>query len=321
MKKILCFNWFDGATEFYRSAPLIYLKSDDYIITQSSETNISWQTLFGYDVIFIERPSSGTSLNIIKLAKDMGIKVIADFDDDCLHLDQYNPLHANYENEKANIIDCLTICDELWVATQGIKKSFAFYNKNIHVIPNAHNDTIFKVEDKKAFNPNTKLAMWRGGSTHTGDIYDIGVPEQIIEIVNSNPDWTFKFIGQRFEYLEKRCGDNYISQGGASTIQFYRMMQDENPNIFFYPLADTIFNRGKSNCSWLEATYAGAAYFGNKNLPEFDQMGNLPITEIERLMNRNDILKIANETSWDNILENFLLSKVNQLRHNRLLAI
>lgn len=325
MKKILYFDWFQSATEFYRSSGIFpYINNPNFTITRSTENNISFATLVGYDAIILERPSSHESLNIIKLAKDMHIKVIIDYDDDIIHIDEYNPMYETYQQQMPTAIQCLVLADEIWVTTKGLKKAFSLYNKNIHVIPNAHNDYVFKVEDKKVFNPDNKLAVWRGGSSHEGDIYDIGVPEMIINVVNSNTDWTFKVIGQRFKYLEKRCGDNYISQGGSSTIQFYKMLHDENPAIVFYPLADTVFNRSKSNICWLESSFAGACFFGNVELPEFknDHIADIksffthPLSDLDM-----DTCDNNNHYSWQYILDNLLLSDINGLRENRLLEI
>jgi hypothetical protein len=318
MKKILYFTWFAAGSEFYRTSGVFpYIQHKGLSITSTTETNISFATILGYDTIIIERPSSTQSLNLIKLAKDMGIKVISDWDDNPLALDVYNPMYQTYVNEKQNVLECVALSDEIWVSTEAIKTAFKLYNRNIWVIPNAHHDYLFPVSEKREFTYNKK-AMWRGGDSHIGDMYDIGVPEKIIEMVNGNPDWEFSFFGQRFQYLEKRCGDNYIAKGGASTVQFYKMMHQENACVFFYPLADSVFNRSKSNIAWIESTFSGSAFFGNTKLPEYIDGTILPIEDL--IVDDEDILRFYNRVSWEYIEENLLLSKVNELRIERLLA-
>jgi hypothetical protein len=254
------------------------------------------------------------------MAKDMHIKVISDYDDDCLHIDTYNPMWDTYELERSNVMECLALSDEVWVSTDGVKKAFRLYNNNIHVIPNAHNDYIFPVKDNKPFIYNKK-ALWRGGESHEGDMYDNGVAEKVVGMVNGNPDWQFIFIGQRFKWLEKRCGKNYIAKGGASTVQFHKLMQKENACIGWYPLADTLFNKGKSNIFWMESVYCGSAVFGNTKLPEFNHVSIGRIEDMNAfIQNESDeSLKIMNQLSWDYIAENLLLSKVNNLREERLM--
>lgn len=97
------------------------------------------------------------------------------------------------------------------------------------------------------------------------------------------------------------------------------MMQEQNAAIAFYPLATTMFNKSKSNIFWIEMTYAGSAVFGNKDLPEYDKVpchewheNIIKVAESE--------LKMANDYSWRHILDNYLLSKVNSKRIERLLA-
>lgn len=317
MRNILYFDWFSGGTEFYRLLPLSYIKG--ITIDRSTENNITFATLSGYDTIIICRPSSLVSLNLIKMAKDMQIRVISDWDDDCLHIDEYNPMWDTYEIERRNVMECLALSDEVWVSTEGVKKSFRLYNNNIHVIPNAHNDYVFPVKDKRPFTFNKK-ALWRGGDSHEGDMYDNGVAEKVVEMVNGNPDWEFIFIGQRFKWLEKRCGKNYIAKGGDSTVQFHKKMQSENACVGWYPLADTVFNRGKSNIFWVESTYAGSAVFGNTRLSEFNKISIGRIEELNTIIQNDseESLKIMNQLSWDYICDNLLLSNINKLREERL---
>ncbi len=326
MKKVAYYSFFkEDASSFYRVHAVIpYLKSKDYqLVCMSGQTHIDWSSLVEIDILILQRPCDGQHLNLIKLAKDMSVKVILDYDDDCLHLDMYNPMFGHYQHHKANIIECLTLADEIWVSTDGVKKSYHLYNKNIHIIPNCHNDYVFPIDKKMPFNRDSNVAMYRGGGSHEGDIYESGVTESIINIVNSNKAWNFKFFGARFIFLEMRCGENYYSVEGSTTIQFYKKMHRENAAIFFYPLTNHRFNQGKSNIAWQESTYSGSAFFGNKNLKEFNKDCMIDLDLLPEALSNNmatDLLERANEESWEYIKEHLLLSNVNKLRHERILA-
>lgn len=323
MKQILYFDWHSEASEFYRALPLDYIKSTEFTITRSTDRDIKSHSINYYDVIVILRPSSETHLNLIKMAKDMGKKVISDWDDDPLHLQIENPMFGYYNGDKHHTIKCLTLVDEIWVATVGIKKSFRLYNKNIHVVPNSHNDIIFPVDKKRPFGIK-KRVMWRGGGSHIGDIYQPGTTEWVVKTINNNKKWDFYWLGQRFEFIEYRVKHgNFHYNPGASTVQFYKLMQEINPQIFFYPLSDNLFNRSKSNCSWLESVYAGAAYFGKSQFPEFDKPGVLPLSSLNEYLRGDNSgeLKEMNQLSWEYIKDNLLLSNVNKLREERLLNI
>lgn len=319
--KILYFDHWQSATEFYRTMPLDYINHKELTIERSTERDIKAHLLNKYDVIFICRASSEAHLNLIKLAKDMHKKVIIDYDDNVLRIDQTNPMYDNYNGDKSNIIKCVSLADQVWCATEAIKESFRLYNKNISVIPNAHNDFIYKIEDKKPFK-NSKTIMWRGGGSHMADIYNPGTAEWILKMINGNKLWKWYWLGQRFEWIEYRVKhNNFFYNPGASTIQFYKLMHELNPTIFFYPLNTTLFNAGKSNCSWLESSYAGAAYFGNIQLPEFDKPGIMALNYLQEAIQDIDRLRFANVLSWEFIKNELLLSKINKQREDRLIEI
>lgn len=321
MKRVLYVNQYpEDATSYYRIHPLVYLQSKDISITKLFYGgNISWETFIGYDILFIERPSSHNDLNIIKLAKQCGLKIVTDWDDDCLHIDQFNPMWHHYEQCRATLMECIVLSDEVWVSTAGIKKSFKLLNDNIHVIPNCHNDHLHPIKNKKAFNLNTKKAIWRGGSSHEADVYEYA--DKLITNINNNADWQFQFIGFRFVYMEQKCGDNYLPVSLMPLMQYFNYIQSENPNIIFHPLSNNKFNESKSNIAIIEAAYSGAAFFGNTNLPEFNQIGVLPFNQLEYLMQQEDVLYKANETSWEHICDTLLLSNINKLRGERVLSL
>ena len=166
--------------------------------------------------------------------------------------------------------------------------------------------------------------MWRGGSSHNGDIYQPGTTEWIVKLINKNKKWNFFWLGHKFEFIEYRVKHgNFFHNPGGSTVQFYNMMIDINPAIFFYPLTTNLFNSSKSNCSWLESTMSGAAYFGNMGLPEFNKPGIKPLAELPEYLkgDRSDELKKLNDESWTYIQDELLLSKINKLREHRLIEI
>lgn len=323
MTNILYFDWHSEASEFYQGIPLDYLKSKEFIITRSTDREIKSHSINKYDVLIILRPSSEAHLLIMKLAKDLHKKIIISWDDDPLHLPKENPMYGYYEGDKHNTIKCLALADEVWAGTEGVKQAFRLYNNNIHLIPNAHNDYIFKVKDKMPFGKD-KRVMWRGGGSHMGDIYNPGTTEWIVKTINSNKRWDFYWLGQKFEWIEYRVKHgNFYHNPGASTVQFYKMMHRMNPQVFFYPLVDSIFNRAKSNCSFLESVYSGAAYFGRTDFLEFDKPGVKTLAELTYYLkgNNSQELKKLNEESWEWICDNLLLSKVNKIRLDRLIEI
>lgn len=306
------------STSFYRSGGVLpYLNCSEYeIINGCYVSDWNWATFINIDIAFFQRPCTQEHVFQITLAKDAGVKVIIDYDDNLFEVTQDNPTYFFYNDNRVNVLKALRLADEVWVATESIKETLKKFNQNIQVIPNAHNDKLFK--DKKDFNPNTKYALWRGGMTHEGDVYANAEP--ILKMIKENPDWTFNWFGHAFIYLEQRCANNYIRTSHATTLQYFKAIADYNPNILFFPLIDNKFNQGKSNIAWIEGVHSGAAVFSNIKLAEYKMPGVLDFSDVTDKMNDYEVLKKANEESWAFIQDNLLLSKVNQLRHKSILS-
>lgn len=158
---------------------------------------------------------------------------------------------------------------------------------------------------------------WSGNS-HEADVYEQA--ESLIEIINYQKDWKFQFIGARFIHLEQRCGDNYQPVSMFPLMQYFEYLHKQNPNIVFHPLSKTKFNESKSDIAYLEATYAGAAFVGNMDLPEFKD--KVCLGDLNEALNMPiETLQSWNETAWGNITTWRLLSNVNELRKERLLSL
>lgn len=321
-KRVLYFSPMEwDNTAFYRSSGVLpYLDCPEYeVVNGSSILDWNWSTFVSVDLFFCHRPCTQQHLDMMMLAKDMGVSVVIDFDDNLFAVTQDNPTHQFYQDMRLNILKSLRISDEIWVTTEAVKVAYEkFKPGGVVVIPNSHNDYLLK--NKRPFNPHTKHVMWRGGQTHEADVYSVA--DELIKVVNEHKDWTFNFFGHAFTYLEQRCQQNYIRTPMMTTMQYFKALEDYNPNIFICPLVDNEFNRGKSNIAWIEATYGGAAFFGNKALPEFNNewIGDINNFLSEQLSHWND-LKYMNDRSWQLITDTLLLSKVNQLRHNRILEL
>lgn len=317
----------DG-TSFYRLAgvmPFLKKEYNDISITDNSyRDKVDWNDYTGYDIVVLQRPFLQSHLNIIKLLKSMNIKVIIDYDDDVLNLENHNPYYVGYEQAKPTIIEIASLSDEIWVSTEALKETFSEYNKNITIIPNAHNDYLFPVKEKKEFNLTTKKVSYRGGKTHELDVY--AHKDEWLEMINNNLDFDFTFVGARFPLMETSCGDNYLIVEGLHIIEFFKYFYELNTNIFIYPLQNTKFNRAKSNISWIETTYAGGVVLAPQGFNEFIKPGMLNYKDnflylFDRIKDDYKVLKILNDISWNFIQQNLLLSQVNQKRYNSIVEV
>lgn len=309
------------ATDFYRCTGVLeYIKDPQIDFKRLRDImSIDWQDIAGLDILIVQRPLNEAGLRLIDIAKGMNIKVILDYDDDVFNIPSHNPSYEYYKDNEEIIKQCLELSDEVWVSTLQIKRSIEAtrLNNNIHVIPNAHNDFIFPVELKKPLDKENKLAVYRGGATHNEDVY--AIQDELVEKIN-NSDWEFRFIGSRFPAIEVKTGNNHTYTHPMSMISYFNYLHQSNPSIVFFPLLTNKFNHAKSNICFLEATYAGAAFFSNKELYEYRRQNNMvfPISEFFKEPDM-ELLEMFNNTAWEYIKENLLLSKINQQRLERLL--
>jgi hypothetical protein len=239
IKKVLYYSptiW--SNTDFYRTTGVLpFINHPELILRDiSSFGQISQWDLRGSDVLIIQRPGTPNGLGMIKMAKALGLKVITDFDDNVLSVDIYNPTYPQYQLQREIILECIELSDEVWVSTKAIKTAFG---KGI-VIPNALNTEL--LGDCAEFNYCSNKIVWRGGSSHEGDVYEN--PDAIVKLVNDNPDLDFYFIGHRFIYLEMRCGDNFNSVEGMPIMTYFQYLKQLKPKALFFPLRDTPLNVG-----------------------------------------------------------------------------
>lgn len=319
------------ATSFYRSRGVLPFLEKRYPTQFTLQypkrwDKIDWTDAVQADVAFVQRPAHRHNVHTIALLKECGVGVVVDYDDDIINIKDHNPVYEHYQNNIEHAVACIRMADALIVSTQALKDVYAPYNDNIHVIPNAHNDYLFPVSQKADFKYN-HVAYYRGGSTHQRDVFINA--DSIVKMIKENPAWKFYFIGDRFHFLEAKtegCKNHFV-MGYQPTLEFLKMVNGMNPCAHFTFLEQTVFNMSKSNCGWLEATYAGAASFAPVGFPEFINKGIIQYANVDASFYSHVqtagkyLMRDAHNQSWEYIKKNLLLSEVNRLRYDLLNAL
>lgn len=323
----------DDPSCFYRmSGVLNYIDHPElqfFDITQDKE--YSWNTFRGCQILILQRPTAPAHITMIKLVKDMGVKVISDWDDDLLNVSVHRNESISLDEVRRNTKMTLHLSEEVWVTTPALKAVYKPYNKNIHIIPNAHHDLIYPVDKKREFDPFKNLAVYRGGASHYDDIgQNIN---DLVYTIRDSPKWEFRFVGSgisnektMFDHLDNRTKGlkNHTFTLPSTLLQFFKNYFEYNAPIAFFPLVTNKFNSSKSNISLLESTYTGSCFLGNKLLPEFDfpfvtDISNGMYEPFEALKQDFTKMRRMNQQAWNWVQENRLLSDINKLRIERLL--
>lgn len=275
---------------------------------------------YPYDAILVERPITPQALQLVTQCKNMGVIAWIELDDDLLRIPDYNNSQDFFSvpQHVQTIQQIIATADLVTVSTPHLQKLYGSINRNTRVIPNAWCDYRFPLPQIPQTGRPIKMA-WRGSNKHSGDIYEVKTP---VAQAMQDPSFGWTFFGDRPHFLNIPR-KNYRPFSGL--FSFFRDFILSKPDFLVVPLLVNDFNKSKSNCSWIEATMAGAATIAPMGLPEFDQPGIIRYKDNAHLKKIFDMIKKGKidkreqvEASREALVENFRLSKVNELRINAL---
>lgn len=262
-------------------------------------------------------------VQIALMAKHYGKPVWVDFDDDLFSIPEENHVHPLYASKatRDNVAQAAANADIVTVSTEFLKTQIELHSgsKNVQVIPNAHNDYVYSM-NRSLYPRDYRVVMWRGSDTHLGDLSRYS--EDLIKAIRTHTEWKWVFVGWNPYFITKYLRkDNFTYFPPTSIHRYYESLMHIQPDLHIVPLADCTFNRSKSNCAWLEGTWAGAAVLG----PDFDEWRKPGLStyvdargiteEFDRMFGlSHKKLQQHRKYSVEYIKENLLLSKVNLKR-------
>lgn len=318
-------------TSWYRGfGPLNHLSktaSDIEIIPGGQDSkDYQWPQLRAADVLFFQRPGIAAHIRIIEQAREYGIPVVIDYDDDLTAVPIDNPCHPQYMTAEAkqSLVQCLKLANQVWVSTPALKEKFSQINPKTTVIPNALDDSLFHsltIRDQRE-----KIIVWRGSSTHAGDI--MAFKDPLLEIYEKNPDWKFFFLGWNPWMLTEHMDPaRHGSAPWAGIVEYFGLLSRIQAPIHIVPLKDNPFNRSKSNIAFIEGSWAGSAvlcpswdawkYSGSIHYEDKNSFK----TQLQSMIDKKDHLMEARNLAWQTVQKELSLSQVNQLRHNSILEL
>jgi len=256
-----------SACEYYRGIGTLS-KIPGVEIRIADEVN--WTVLSQVDILFAERPYSASDHEIISMARDFGVPVWVEVDDDFFNVPAYNPAKDHFwkEGVQQRHAECLAMADIVTVTTAHLREQLLEFNPRIIVIPNAFNDYHWEWE----FKPGAKnLVAWRGSATHKNDVrrYLDSMAEVQSKNKLDNQGWVF--VGNDLWFAEERLMPKvtrFVEE--LPTTVYWKAIRSFGARFWHVPLLDNKFNRSKSNISWIEATYAGAVCL----CPDMDEWRN-----------------------------------------------
>lgn len=254
---VLCFvPTPSDATSWYRGVgPIAHLKSN-YNINAAMAGKVSWPEMYGWDVVFMQRPVNAQQLAVARLAKELGKPLWLDYDDDLMNVPDYNKAFGFYQSPQVQTViqQIWSMADVITVTTKDLKKKLDPFCKNVVVVRNAYDPSIY--QNMKPFEGQKDKVSWRGTDTHIQDI--MAYTPAILKAMEKHQKWETTFLGYNAYWIGKNMMGRYEFLIATDVLNFMRVFYGVRSKINIVPLEDNTFNRAKSNIAWLESILCGA---------------------------------------------------------------
>ena len=211
--------------------------------------------LMTYDYLILARPSKEEEMGLIATAKKVGVKVVVDYDDDLLNITPMHPAFGTFADPvRQNVIQSATaVADVVWASTPSVKESLG--RQDAHVIPNAVHPSW--LPDKPA--PMKKIAGWRGREQQYVDVVLQMWASGWYDRIKDMPDMWHWFGWMPVPTPREKTRFTKYN----NIVQYFDHVKTSGINLLWKPLLPSVFNDGKSNIAWIEATVGGGACVTN----------------------------------------------------------
>lgn len=210
---------------------------------------------------------------------------VMEIDDLVTDIPEYNPDAAAGYMPGSSLIDKtfkqMKMSDAVIVSTETLKEFYQPYNKNIYVLPNVIDLSLWPRPCSSPRGRRVNIG-WVGGGTHRGDLESIR--DVVFEMLYRRKDVEFTFLHGVPNFFKHKVGCRYFDQSDPTYRQFYfgkkcpeckgidrlnwtadfasiknypKWVSSYKFDIGIAPLLDNNFNRGKSNLRWLEMSALG----------------------------------------------------------------
>jgi hypothetical protein len=227
---------------------------------------VNWWNVPHFDVVLVPRPTGDEGSRACEIVKELGKTLWLDFDDDLLHLP--DDFEADKEKIRKVVTRCAGLADLVICSTQAVADLFR--GKRTIVRKNMFNDFVFRFDP--VFSGNSTFGFRGTERVHK---WNVSRFRKIFE----EGDWIFWGGGMK-EFYGKHLNE-------LTFIDFMVSLRNRAPGVMVKPLVDIPHNRAKSNCAWLEATYAGAVCVA----PDWEEWSEPGITTYRDVDHCAEVLK------------------------------
>jgi glycosyltransferase involved in cell wall biosynthesis len=210
-------------------------------------------------VAMVQRLSSQSNYQAIKIIKEQKLKLVYDLDDDLWAVPIYNPAYRAMKEWLPGFEICARMADLITVSTAHLKvavlRALGKHCPRVEVVENSIDYRWFRPlpEELRKNKNGTVTVGWAGTNTHTGDT------KQVFSLI---PGLMRKLPQMNFEMAGAEIPKDWIDEFGTRVKQrdfipvaeFATNWSSWQWDISLAPLEDNSFNKSKSSIKMLEAS-------------------------------------------------------------------
>lgn len=309
-------------TSFYRGVgPYAHLEREnsDIVVYQATPDMLNdWTYLSAADVLILQRPFRQDHVYAAQMAKELGLKVIVDYDDYLFEVPIENRSYLLYSKQETqtHMRNCITLADKVTVTT---KELAVIDDTKCVVIENGFDERWMRKYKKTEMRLSSNFC-WRGTDTHSRDI--LTVKSEILDIYNTHKDISFFFYGYFPADILEHMDQKRFRSLSLPKAEFINSLSKTDSSIGWIPLVNNKFNRSKSNIGWIELTHSGHVVLA-QDLDEFKRPGVVTYSDAKDFRDKSELLikdsgyrKKKWEESKDYLWSNLTLQRINQKRYD-----
>lgn len=209
------------------------------------------------DVLVVQRPADSSMEPLIKEAKDRGMKIVYELDDNIWELPKWNLAYPFWTPMRKEITTrILKMCDRAVTTTEHLADRMRTYNEDVMVVPNAVFDRHY-LELPGNFKYNVEIMIaWIGSSFHQKDteVFNDLIPIVLDKYNNVG----FLFMGEPPPRELQPYASRIVSLPFVEPIYYHQILSSFKMNIGLAPIIDCEFNKSKSPIKLLEYLYTNA---------------------------------------------------------------
>ena len=235
----------DHGTSWYRCMGPFNRLAEKYPLRVILAKSASWHEVGMADVVFIHRPSSPDTVDIVRTCLTLGKHVWADYDDVITEVPPHNPMRqgATKESLTKELTAILSQVSVVTVSTPPVKDMVKDMCKNVFVIPNAidldtyKNFTVLPRTDDKI------RILWRGSDSQ---LLNFEALAPVIRATCANPKVEWYLHTSINPYRLKDLGDQVKHIPWCPIPETFSVLMQINPDIVVVSLFDNVFDQGRS---------------------------------------------------------------------------